>query len=271
MIAPSRMAVRHFAAALAVAASLAGARSAVAGQITADLDRGKVLFEALCVVCHGAAGAGAMAPPLDRPVLRSAPDDDALRRIISDGIPERGMPRARRTTESELRALVSYVRSLGRVARSPVTGNAEQGAAHYQRLGCASCHIVSGQGGSLGPELTSIGRLRGAEYLRQAIIEPGAALPVATLPVPSRGYSEFLPVQVVTRDGRTVRGVRLNEDVFTLQLRDQAGAMHSFRKNDVKSISKETGASLMPSYRSRLNGGELDDLIAYLTRLGGAP
>jgi putative heme-binding domain-containing protein len=260
-----------FGAVLAIALLLAVVRPAVAGQGAADVDRGKVLFDALCVVCHGASGAGAMAPPLDRAVLRSAPDDNALRRIIGEGIPERGMPRARRTTESELNALVSYVRSLGRVARAPVTGNAERGAAHYERLGCASCHIVRGQGGRLGPELTSIGRLRGPEHLRQAIVEPGAALPVATLPIPSRGYDEFLPVQVVTRDGRTVRGVRLNEDAFTLQLRDTSGAFHSFRKHEVKSISKETGASLMPSYRSRLNAGELDDLIAYLTHLGGAP
>jgi cytochrome c oxidase cbb3-type subunit III len=257
-------------AALVIAASLAGGL-AEAGQASADLAPGKALFDALCVVCHGVSGAGAMAPPLNRPALPAASDDAALRRIITDGIPERGMPRPRRTTENELRQLVSYVRSLGRLPRTPVAGNAEKGAAHYERLGCASCHIVRGQGGSFGPELTVIGRLRGPEYLRQAVVEPGAALPVGTLPVPSRGYSEFLPVQVVARDGRTVRGVRLNEDAFTLQLRDAAGAFHSFRKSDVKSISKEKGASLMPDYRNRLSAGELDDLVAYLSGLGGTP
>ena len=50
-----------------------------------------------------------------------------------------------------------------------------------------------------------------------------------------------------------------------------AGAFHSFRKSEVKSISKETGASLMPGYRSRLSAAELDDLVAYLASLGGAP
>jgi cytochrome c oxidase cbb3-type subunit III len=258
----------RIAAAVVIVASLAGAAPARAAQAS-DLDRGKSLFDNLCVVCHGVNGAGAMAPPLNRAVLRSAPDDLALRRIISDGLPERGMPRPRRTTENELRQLVSYVRSLGRVPRTPLPGNAERGAAQYARLGCSSCHIVNGQGGGIGPELTIIGRLRGAEYLRQAVVEPGAALPVGTMVVPARGHSEFLPVQVVTRDGRTVRGVRLNEDVFTLQLRDAKGAFHSFRKSDVKSISKETGASLMPGYQSRLNAAELDDLVAYLASLGG--
>ena len=165
---------RRIAAVLVIVASLAGAGQACAAQAS-DLDRGKSLFDNLCVVCHGAAGAGAMAPALNRPVLRSAPDDQALRRIISEGIPERGMPRPRRTTENELQALVGYLRSLGRVQRPPLPGNAERGAAQYARLGCSSCHIVNGQGGNLGPELTIIGRLRGPDYLRQAVSSPGGA------------------------------------------------------------------------------------------------
>jgi mono/diheme cytochrome c family protein len=62
----------------------------------------------------------------------------------------------------------------------------------------------------------------------------------------------------------------VNEDAFTLQVRELSGALHSFRKADVRSISKEPGASLMPSYRSRLSDAELDDLVAYLASLGGA-
>jgi len=67
-----------------------------------------------------------------------------------------------------------------------------------------------------------------------------------------------------------VRGVRLNEDVFTLQLRDQAGRMHSFRKSETKAIQKEDGISLMPAYGDRIKGEDLDDLVAYLASLGGS-
>jgi hypothetical protein len=42
------------------------------------------------------------------------------------------------------------------------------------------------------------------------------------------------------------------------------------RKSDAAVVRKETGASLMPSYANRLAGGEIDDLVAYLSRLGGA-
>jgi putative heme-binding domain-containing protein len=244
--------------------AVCGAQEATAD----DIAQGKAIFGGACVVCHGIDGGGAMAPPLNRPTLQSAPDDTALQRIIREGMAERGMPRVRRFTDNELRQLTAYVRSLARTTRGVFTGNAAAGAAVYDKSGCATCHIVRGQGGSLGPQLTNVGFARGAAYLRQAIVEPGAALPRNAV-MGLRGYDEYLPVQVVTSDGRRVRGVRVNEDAFTIQMRDVSGALHSFRKSDVRSISKEPGASLMPSYRARLSETELDDLVAYLASLGG--
>ena len=234
-----------------------------------DVEQGKAIFGGACVVCHGIDGGGAMAPPLNRPTLQSAPDDAALQRIIKEGMPERGMPRVRRFTDNELGQLAAYIRSLSRAGGATVTGNAKTGATVYDKSGCAACHIVRGQGGSFGPQLTNIGLARGPAYLRQAIVEPGAALPRSAV-MGLRGYDEYVPVQVVTPDGRRVRGVRINEDAFTIQVREQSGALHSFRKADVRSISKEPGASVMPSYRGRLSDTELDDLVAYLASLGGA-
>jgi cytochrome c oxidase cbb3-type subunit 3 len=240
-----------------------------AAQSAADVKAGKVLFDALCVTCHGFEGTGGSGPPLNRPKLVNAPDDAALRVIISDGIPNRGMPRVRRTIESELRALVAYVRSLGRTASPAARGNVQKGNELYAKLNCASCHIVKGQGGSLGPPLTDIGALRGPQYLRQAIVEPAAALPAGTMVVPGRGYSEYLPVRVVMKDGGEVRGLRVNEDLFTIQLRDTGGRFHSIRKSEAELVRKETGASLMPSFAGKVSDAELDDLVAYLSSLGG--
>jgi cytochrome c oxidase cbb3-type subunit III len=236
---------------------------------SADVQAGKTLFNGLCVTCHGFEGTGGAGPPLNRPKLTSAPTDAALRAIISDGIPDRGMPRVRRTTENELKQLVAYVRSLGRTAGAKATGNAQKGRDHYAKLGCAGCHIVNGQGGSFGPALSEIGRLRGADYLRQAILDPGAMLPRGTLPVPARGYQEYLPVRVVMKDGSEVRGVRINEDLFTIQIRDAKGAFHSIRKSNAELVRKEMGVSLMPSFKDRVAGADLDDLVAYLATLGG--
>jgi putative heme-binding domain-containing protein len=237
-------------------------------QSTADVQAGKVLFGHLCVTCHGFDGAGGSGPPLNRPKLVNAPDDAALRAVIADGIPNRGMPRVRRTLDAEQRQLVAYVRSLGRTARPPMRGNAQKGSELYAALGCAACHIVKGQGGSLGPPLTDIGALRGPQYLRQAIVEPAAVLPAGTMVVPGRGYSEYLPVRVVMKDGAEVHGIRLNEDPFTIQLRDLSGRFHSIRKSSAEVIRKEPDTSVMPSFAGRLSDVELDDLVAYLSSLG---
>lgn len=235
-----------------------------------DIEKGRQLYDGLCSRCHGFEGTGGEGPNLNRPALTRAQDDESLRVIIRDGIPERGMPRVRRTTDNEQRQLIAYVRSLGRTPRAANSGNAERGRAVYQRSGCGSCHIVSGEGGALGPELTRIGAFRGPDYLRKAVLDPAADLPRAVQPVPARNLSEFLSVRVVTREGRDLRGVRINEDSFTIQIRDANNQLYSFRKADLRQIEKESGSSLMPAYKDRLSAAEIDDLTAYLSSLGGA-
>ena len=239
-----------------------------------DIQQGKQLFEGLCADCHGFEGTGGRGPNLNRPTLTRAQDDDALRAIIRDGLPDRGMPRVRRTTDNEQRQLMAYVRSLGRAATSTRSGGAggdvQKGSGVYQRSGCSSCHVIKGEGGTIGPELTTIGVQRGPDYLRQALLDPGAALPHGTLALPSRNLDEFLPVHVVTRDGKEIRGARVNEDTFTIQLRDSNNELHSFRKADLRQLEKEFGKSVMPSFKDRLSAVDVTDLVAYLSSLGGA-
>jgi putative heme-binding domain-containing protein len=244
--------------------------AAVLVQNPADIQQGKQLFEGLCADCHGFEGAGGRGPNLNRPTLTRAPDDESLRALIRDGLPDRGMPRVRRTTDNEQNQLIAYVRSLGRTARASNAGDPQKGSAVYQRSGCSSCHVINGEGGTVGPELTIIGTQRGPDYLRQAILEPAAVLPHGNQPVPARNLDEFLPVRIVTRDGREVRGARINEDTFTIQVRDSNNQLHSFRKADLRQIEKEFGKSLMPAFKDRIPGSDVGDLVAYLSSLGGA-
>src|SRR4030095_15408212 len=102
-------------------------------QNPADIQKGKQLFEGLCSRCHGFDGTGGEGPNLNRPTLTRAQDDEALRAIIRDGIPDRGMPRVRETTDNEQRQLAAYVRSLGRAAPAARAGDAQKGYAVYQR------------------------------------------------------------------------------------------------------------------------------------------
>ena len=66
-------------------------------------------------------------------------------------------------------------------------------------------------------------------------------------------------------------GFAVNEDTFTLQLRDPSGSLHSLRKADLARVEKEASATLMPSYRSVLTESEIQDLVAFLASLQGEP
>ncbi|MEK6286411.1 MAG: c-type cytochrome [Acidobacteriota bacterium] len=224
-----------------------------------DLARGKQMFVGQCALCHGIGATGGRGPALNQPDLPRAADNSALFQIIKNGIPETEMPDAWQMTDREIWQVAGYVRSLGGTAVVKLPGDTSRGKAIYDSKGaCAACHIVSGRGGSLGPKLTDIGARRSAAYLREALTDPGASVP-----------DGFLVVSIVTRDGHKVRGMRANEDSFTIQLRDAAGVFHSFRKLDLAELKKEFGSSMMPAYRDALSASELDDLVAYLSGLRG--
>ena len=79
---------------------------------------------------------------------------------------------------------------------------------------------------------------------------------------------EYFTVVAVTRGGQTFRGITLNEDDLSIQIRDSDGTPRSFLKDDLKSVRRER-RSLMPSYAASLTPAEMDDLISYLRTLRG--
>jgi len=235
------------------------ARAQVAAKSLPDLAVGKKIFDSQCALCHGESGAGGRGPGLNRPKLKRAPDDDALRALISEGIvPE--MPGAWQLHPREVAAVAVYVRSLGAVPPERLPGDATRGASVYERKGCPSCHIAAGMGEGFGPELTDIGARRSGAYIRQTILHPEASLPEG-----------FLYVAAVTARGETVRGIRVNEDSFTIQLKDASGRFHSFRKSELAELRRLSKETPMPSFERSLSAAELDDLVAYLAGLKGQP
>ena len=83
-------------------------------------------------------------------------------------------------------------------------------------------------------------------------------------------YTAYVVYRAVTKDGKAIEGTRVNEDSFTIQLRDANGRLHSIQKFDVKSIEPEPGKSFMPSYKDKLTPAQINDLVAYLSSLGEA-
>lgn len=220
--------------------------------------RGEKLYLEHCAPCHGAGGHDGFAANLAVPKLPHAPDDRSLAKLVRDGFEGTDMPPAFGVTDSDVGDIVNYVRTLGRAPKQKVSGNADRGREIYWgKADCAQCHMVSGAGGRHGPDLSDIGLRRSASHLRQSLVEPEAALP-----------HDFVLVEVLALGGEKIEGVRLNEDSFSIQLRDFAGELHSIRKSGAE-IRKQWGKSSMPSYAKTLSSSELDDLTAYLASLRG--
>lgn len=221
--------------------------------------QGAALFQTHCAYCHGARGEGGRGADLTSGVYRHGGTERELYATIRNGVPGTEMPTVRATDE-EVWKMVSFVKTLGSAGlKETATGDAERGKILYSgKAACAGCHTISGQGGTVGPELSDVGRRRGLRFLMDSLITPDADVPVA-----------YRAVQVVPKSGPNVRGVRLNEDDISIQLRDTDGNLRAFMKENLKEIRRDE-PSLMPAYSTSLSQKELDDVVAYLSSLRGA-
>jgi len=153
-----------------------------------------------------------------------------------------------------------------------VPGNPAAGEAVFFGVGgCANCHEVNGRGGVVGPDLSGAGR-QSAAALRQKILDPNN--PLAAPPDggrgggggggPRGGGNSPTTIIVKTQDGREIRGVRRNEDTFSLQFVDQTGRLQLFDKAKLASVTAEN-RSLMPGdYATRLSAADITNLVAFL-------
>jgi cytochrome c oxidase cbb3-type subunit 3 len=223
----------------------------------ADLDRGRQIFIAHCGPCHGVDGSGGRGANLRVPKLKRAADSAGIFNLAQNGIEGTSMDGAWQLSDAELWRVSAFVQSLGQTARVAIPGDPARGKSIFEEQNCAACHIVNGQGGSFGPELTAIGAQRSPAYLRRAVLNPSADVP-----------PEFVSVRVRPRDGREITGIRLNEDSFTIQLKDVSNRLYSFRKSDLAVFEIQTDRSAMPVY-SGLTPTQMDDLVAYLAGLRG--
>lgn len=235
-----------------------------------DPAQGERLFQLHCAGCHGPKGEGGKGPNLSMSRLARGQAEEELIKVITDGIDGTQMPTSR-LDKDQIKEVAAFVRHLGVLNPEVVPGNAQRGEQLYLSKGnCTQCHTIKGRGGASGPDLTEIGLRRGAAYLRLALTDPEADVP--------KGFSSFGPdisipqnfllVRVDTKNGQHLAGVRINEDTFSIQLRDSTGQVRSFFKSDLTELHKDWGKSPMPSYREAFSSAELDDVVAYLVSLG---
>lgn len=222
-------------------------------QSEADIARGEKVFQTQCASCHGRdGGGGAAGPDLSSGDFKRGSSDEALYQIISKGIPGTVMP-ASPLNPGPTWQVVAYVRSLSLGRRNlNLPGDRVRGKQIYEQHQCAKCHD------SAAPDLASIRSRRSPADLKESILNPQADVPAM-----------WWRFRAVTRDGRQLSGLRLNEDTHSIQYRTNAGVLASIARSELAEISMDR-SSPMPSFRDKLTPQDIENLIAYLMRKDAA-
>ncbi len=225
---------------------------------SADIATGVRIYGAQCQLCHGSNGDTVAGVNLRLGRFRRAVTDDDLAQVIAKGVAP-AMP-SFAFSPAEVNGLVAFIRAGFDPGGTAVkVGNIDRGKQVFATKGaCASCHRVGREGPKSAPDLSDIGALRTPAALQRAMLEPNVAMPPINR-----------PMTIQTTAGRTVKGRRLNEDTFSVQLVDDTGKLVTVEKKNIKSV--EAGkTSPMPSVASKLSPDEVADLVAYLLTLRGA-
>ena len=122
---------------------------------------------------------------------------------------------------------------------------------------CLACHRIGNEGGLVGPDLSTIGRIRTARDLFESILYPGESI--------ARDFDTF---EVTRNDGKPgLIGVVERQTASSLVMIDAGGNRHEVPHSAVESRNR-IGVSLMPpGLEQTLSSKELNDLVAYLISL----
>src|SRR5277367_90128 len=237
---------------------------------------GEYEFRINCALCHGlGAHGGGRGPDLTRAQKKHTHSDADMFQVISNGIPGTAMP-ANGTngqgvgmTDEEIWQIITYIRSQEVRAPANPTGNAAHGKnLFYGDANCSLCHMVEGRGGRLGPDLTGVGGSRTHDALVDSVRNPSRRLAWGLSEATKEFPQEYESVTAVTADGKTIKGVTLNEDSFSVQIMDAGEHIHLLDKTTLRSFQKSR-ASAMPKYDADvLSDKELEDIVAYLMSVG---
>ncbi len=228
----------------------------------AMIEAGGKLFVGSCSVCHGIDGrGGARGPDLSQGLVINRGEDDEVAQVIRKGVPGSSMA-AFDLPDLQIRQLVAFIRSLStKASQLSVPGDTESGKqVFFVKARCSDCHMIRGQGGFLGPELSNIGNERTLAEIRESILRPGST--------PQRRYRAAI---IVTANEDTITGVVQNRDSFSLQLIDERGGLHFFLIPELRKIEVRQKSLMPDNYETLLNPKELQDLLAYLSRQTVAP
>lgn len=123
-------------------------------------------------------------------------------------------------------------------------------------LACLKCHVVKGEGGAVGPDLSSVGAKYPREELITSVLFPSEKI--------SSGYE---PIILALDDGRVVTGVLKSESDEFIEIQDADAQTIRLDKAQVEDRKRSEVSIMPPGLAEGLAPADFADLIAYLESL----
>jgi len=198
---------------------------------------GLKLVEALL----NADGVRGLRPDLIRPLLAKFPDT-----VQTSG---KSLLKLLNASEEEQTALLESLLT------SLPEGDVRRGHEVFmsKKAACNNCHKLGYGGGRLGPDLTSIGRVRNRRDLLEALIFPSASL--------VRGYE---PVSAELEDGRVISGIITGEDQDEIVISIDAEKTSHIARSAIVQLQPSNVSPMPNGLITLLSHQQLADLLAFL-------
>jgi putative heme-binding domain-containing protein len=136
------------------------------------------------------------------------------------------------------------------MAATTQAGDLARGRAVYEK-NCQVCHVIDGQGGKVGPELTGIGAKPKADNLID-ILDPNRAV--------EGTYRQWT---ARTTAGDLIDGRLSAESATSVEITDATGQVHTFQRDKLRSLTV-IDRSVMPEGFEQLSQQEIADLLEFL-------
>jgi putative heme-binding domain-containing protein len=160
--------------------------------------------------------------------------------------------------DEALRSLVGHLRTLqGNRTSTVLPGDAKRGREIFYGEGdCSRCHMIRGEGGFFASDLS-----RYASGRSPVIIHDAIAFPNRDLAPRQR------TVVATLGNGKSLQGLTLNEDNFSIQILTQDGTLHFLSKAALANLVYRNESPMPADYGTRLSSSEIDDLVKFLFSL----
>lgn len=222
------------------------------------VEAGGELFQQNCAFCHGRDTMGGESGPdlTQSKIVRADVNGDKIGQVVREGRPAKKMP-AFNFSAPELQSLVAFIHAqAAHAALHPggrrgvsvedlQTGNVEAGKAYFNGAGnCSQCHSPTG-------DLAGVASRFEGLALERRMLYPEHTVSKVTVTLPS---------------GKTISGTLAYLDEFTLGMRDDAGAYHSWSVDRIK-YKVDSPVEAHVALFAKYTDADIHNLMAYLQTL----